>query len=155
VFRQIADHLREAIRDGRLSPGEQLPSESQLVEHYDVTRTTVRQALAELRNEGLTIAEHGRGVFVRSRPKVRRLASDRFARRHRDRGKAAFLAEVEAAGSQPQIDSIEISETPAPASIAARLQLTEDAAVVRRRRYLIAARRDKANCRPRGPGPQS
>ena len=104
-FRQIADQLRGAIQRGDLEPGGRVPSEAQLIEHYGVARMTVRQAVAELKAEGLVIAEHGRGVFVRSRPSVRRLASDRFARRHREVGKAAFLAETESIGT-PSVDSL-------------------------------------------------
>ena len=80
VYKQIADHLRQAIARGRLREGEQLPSETRLIEHYGVARMTVRNALRILQDEGLTTAEHGRGVYVRARPPVRRLASDRFAR---------------------------------------------------------------------------
>src|SRR5512142_3419799 len=36
VYKQIADHLREAIARRRLPEGEQLPSEAQLMEHYGV-----------------------------------------------------------------------------------------------------------------------
>jgi GntR family transcriptional regulator len=51
--------------------------------HYGVARMTARNALRLLQDEGLITAEHGRGVYVRARPPVRRLASDRFAQRHR------------------------------------------------------------------------
>lgn len=136
-FRQIAAHLREAIRRGDLSPGDQLPSESQLIEHYGVARMTVRQAISELRAEGLVVAEHGRGVFVRSRPPVRRLAADRFARRHRDAGKAAFLAETEALG-RADVDQIEVGESQPPERVRELLGLTGRTRVVTRsRRYLL------------------
>ena len=72
VYKQIADHLREAIARSRLPEGEQLPSEAQLMEHYSVARMTIRNALRVLQDEGLTNAEHGRGVYVRARPPVRR-----------------------------------------------------------------------------------
>jgi GntR family transcriptional regulator len=138
VFRQISDHLRDAISSGRLAEGDQLPSESQLIDHYGVTRMTARQALGVLKGEGLVVAEHGRGVFVRARPTVRRLGSDRFARHHRDRGKAAFIAEVEGLGSRPTVDRIEVTEEQPPDDIATRLGLTRRAkTVVRRRRYLV------------------
>ncbi|MFI6503715.1 GntR family transcriptional regulator [Nonomuraea typhae] len=138
VFKQISDHLRGEIEAGRLQPGDKVPSESQLIEHYGVARMTIRQALRELQSEGLTVAEHGRGVFVRSRPPVRRLGSDRFARRHRDHGKAAFIAETEGIGGKPSVDSIQVDETQAPADIGDRLSLGSDARVIRRsRRYLI------------------
>jgi len=91
AYRQIADHLRAAILSGELPPGKQLPSERALMESYGAARGTVRQAIATLRAEGLIDIEHGRGAFARRRPPVRRLAYDRFARRHREAGKAAYL----------------------------------------------------------------
>lgn len=136
-FRQIADQLRRAIQQGDLEPGGRVPSEAELIEHYGVARMTVRQAIAELKAEGLVVAEHGRGVFVRSRPTVRRLASDRFARRHREAGKAAFLAETESIGT-PRVDQLEVGQIMAPERVAAHLKLRKSAKVVcRNRRYLI------------------
>ncbi|GAA3361862.1 hypothetical protein GCM10017744_050270 [Streptomyces antimycoticus] len=110
VFRQIADALREAIDKGRFREGDKLPSETELVDHFGVSRMTVRNALSLLQQEDLAVSEHGKGVFVRPRPPVRRLASDRFARRHRDQGKAAFTVEAEAAGSRPEVDNLEVKE---------------------------------------------
>src|ERR1035437_4357327 len=136
-YRQIADQLRRAIQRGDLEPGGRVPSEAELMEHYGVARMTVRQSVAELKAEGLVIAEHGRGVFVRSRPTVRRLASDRFARRHREAGKAAFLAETEALGT-PGVDQLEVGQVVPGERVAERLKLRKGAKVVcRERRYLI------------------
>ncbi len=138
VFRQIADHIRDAIEQGILAEGAKVPSEAQLMQHYGVARMTIRNALQVVQGEGLTVAEHGRGVFVRSHPPVRRLASDRFARRHREQGKAAFIAETENVGGKPTVDSIKITEEAPPANVAALLGLSEDDRVIRRsRRYLI------------------
>ncbi|MEU6740334.1 GntR family transcriptional regulator [Streptosporangium sandarakinum] len=140
VFRQIADHLRDAIERGRLSPGDKLPSEAKLMDHYAVARMTVRNAIQELQTEGLVVSEHGRGVFVRPRPPVKRLASDRFARRHRE-GKAAFIAESEAAGAAPTVDMIQVTEAAAPADIAERLKVDPgEVVVVRSRRYSLDGR---------------
>jgi GntR family transcriptional regulator len=136
-YRQIAAQLRRLISAGRLPPGEKLPSEAELIAHYGVARMTVRQALQELRGEGLVVAEHGKGVFVRSIPPVRRLASDRFARAHRERGKAAFLAEAEVSGHKAAVDQISVTTERPRAEIADRLRLPEGARVVMRsRRYL-------------------
>jgi GntR family transcriptional regulator len=139
IFRQIADQLRDAIQRGRLKEGERLPSEAQLIDHYGVARMTIRHAIQVLQGEGLVLAEHGRGVFVRPRPPVRRLASDRFARRHREQGKAAFLAEAEQAGSKPTVDSIVVREEQPPAGISARLGTTSKV-LARHRRYLLDGR---------------
>ena len=43
VYRQIADQLRQAIREGRYGEGDALPSETALAESYGVTRMTARQ----------------------------------------------------------------------------------------------------------------
>ena len=135
--RQIADHLRSAIDRGDLLPGDRLPSEAELTRHYSVARMTARQAIQELRSEGRVVAEHGRGVFVRMPAPVRRLASDRFARKHREAGQAAFLAEAEKAGVHPAVDQIEIDRSAPPADVRERLRLAEDDQVaVRSRRYL-------------------
>ena len=109
VYKQIADHLRAAIGRGSLREGEQLPSEAQLMEHYGVARMTIRNALRVLQDEGLVTAEHGRGVYVRARPPVRRLASDRFAQRHRKEGMAAFSVEAAQVGATPEVDMLTVS----------------------------------------------
>ncbi|WP_371654738.1 MULTISPECIES: GntR family transcriptional regulator [unclassified Streptomyces] len=139
VFRQIADRLREAIDKGRFREGDKLPSETELVDHYGVSRMTVRNALSILQGEGLAVSEHGRGVFVRPRPPVRRLASDRFARRHREEGKPAFTVEAEAAGVHSEVDSLEVTEQKPPADIAGRLGSPRKV-LARRRRYLLDGR---------------
>lgn len=70
-YRQIAYMLRRAIASEQLRPGDQLPSEAKLIAHFGVARMTVRQAIQELRSEGLVVSEHGRGVFVRAMPSIR------------------------------------------------------------------------------------
>jgi len=140
-YRQIATMLRQAIISGQLEAGARLPSEAALIEHFGVARMTVRQAVQELRSEGLVISEHGRGVFVRPAPPIRRLASDRFARQHRAGGKAAFTVEVEKSGYMPQVDNITVTRGKPNPTVAERLRLTPDNdVVIRSRRYLADGR---------------
>ena len=137
VYLQIADRLRRAITSGSLSPGAQLPSERALMEEYGAARGTVRQSIGVLRAEGLIETEHGRGAFVRRRPPVKRVAHDRFARRHRKAGKAAFIAEMAGDGRTPKVEILHVGRGRAPADIADRLGLKPTADVlVRSRRYL-------------------
>ena len=141
VYKQIADALRTAIARGTLREADRLPSEARMMEHYGVARMTVRNAIKLLQDEGLVIAEHGRGVYVRSRPPVKRLASDRFARRHRKEGKAAFITEAEQVGGAPQVDMIQVSESRPPSDVADRLKLADTAStVIRSRRYSLDGR---------------
>jgi GntR family transcriptional regulator len=137
VFKQIADQVRAAIESGELASGAQLPSEQDLMDAHRVARGTIRQAMNLLRSEGLVRTEHGRGSFVRDRPPVRRLAHDRFARRHRERGRAAYLAELEAEGRVADVEVLEVKRARASDAVAVWLQLAMGADVlVRRRRYL-------------------
>jgi GntR family transcriptional regulator len=137
VYRQIADHLRAKIQRGDLAEGERLPSEAQLMEEYGAARQTVRQAVSVLKSEGLVFAERGRGAFVRGRPRVRRLAFDRFARRHRKEGRAAYLVEME--GRQPEVQVLYVGPDVATKPVAGWLRLRPGAKVLRRyRRYLDA-----------------
>src|SRR5262245_29340370 len=137
VYRQIADYVRALITGGQLAPGDQIPSERELIEQFGASRGTIRQAIGQLRAEGLIEVEHGRGAYVRSRPPVRRLAFDRFARRHRKAGQAAYLAEMEGVGRQADVEIIRVGREPSPADPAERLGLREgDSVLVRARRYL-------------------
>ena len=65
VFRQLADLLRDQIKTGDLGPGEPLPSELRLAQEYGISRPTVRQAIGQLRSEGLVTVDRPRGTFVR------------------------------------------------------------------------------------------
>lgn len=68
LYAQLADFLRASIRAGELRPGDGLPSEAELCAAHDMSRTSVRQALTTLVDEGLVVKERGRGTFVRREP---------------------------------------------------------------------------------------
>ncbi len=53
IYRQLAERLSRDIIEGRLRPGERLPTEAEFGELYGVSRITIRQALALLAHEGL------------------------------------------------------------------------------------------------------
>ncbi len=76
-YRKIVEHLRDAIRSGRLSPGAPVSSEPELSKLYGVTRTTVRRALAQLEADGLLETVSGKGRFVRTADRTR-LPTSRF-----------------------------------------------------------------------------
>lgn len=61
---QLADLIRRRIRAREFKKNERLPSERILCQLYQVSRITVRQALAELSREGLIFSLVGRGSFV-------------------------------------------------------------------------------------------
>jgi GntR family transcriptional regulator len=63
---QLAGQLRDRIASGEFRPGDRLPSEAEICEAYRVSPMTARRATTLLVQEGVAIAEQGRGTFVRS-----------------------------------------------------------------------------------------
>jgi len=63
-YRQIADILRRRIESGRYQPDTRIPTESELIEAFEVARTTARRAIAVLREEGLIYTVPQRGSYV-------------------------------------------------------------------------------------------
>ncbi len=68
---RVREEIRDRIRDGRLPDGVQLPPEIEFAVSLGVSRTTVRDALLQLEQEGLVIRRHGHGTFVRSSARLR------------------------------------------------------------------------------------
>ncbi len=61
---QLSELLEQEIVDGRWPAGYRLASESELCTHFGLSRTTIRQALARLEQEGLISRRKGQGTFV-------------------------------------------------------------------------------------------
>lgn len=64
LYEQIVEQIETLILDGKLRPGDQLPSERELAEQFNVSRTAVREAVKALREKGLVEIEAGRGTFI-------------------------------------------------------------------------------------------
>ncbi len=94
-YQEIANTLREEIDAHTWEVGTKLPAEPELIERFEASRTTIRQALAELRDAGLVRMQHGVGVFVAPPQVVQRLDSrERLSKARRDRNESAFRAEA-------------------------------------------------------------
>src|ERR1700742_5249041 len=60
----LASSLSREIAQGRLRPGDRLPTEHALSATFGVSRNVVREAIAKLRSEGRVWSQQGRGAFV-------------------------------------------------------------------------------------------
>jgi GntR family transcriptional regulator len=69
VYFQIALDLRRRLEAGEWATGERIAAETALADEYDVSRVTIRQALAELVKDDLLERHRGSGTFVRDRPR--------------------------------------------------------------------------------------
>ncbi|MBG6069473.1 GntR family transcriptional regulator [Micromonospora ureilytica] len=78
-YLQLAEELRAKIVSGELAPGTLMPSETELADTSGLSRTSVRNAIRQLREWGLVRAEQGRGTYVRApRQRVRRRNTERY-----------------------------------------------------------------------------
>lgn len=68
LWQHISTSLSDDITAGRYQPGDKLPTEAQLSARFGVNRHTVRHALQDLADKGLTLSRRGAGVFVTQAP---------------------------------------------------------------------------------------
>lgn len=69
LYFQVKEDIIKNIKNGVFHEGEALPSELALIDHYDVSRTTIRQAVEQLVNEGYLERKRGKGTFVKKSEK--------------------------------------------------------------------------------------
>lgn len=108
LYLQIKKLIANQIREGKLASGELLPSEHTMMQVFNVSRATIRQALSELELEGLIERRQGVGTFVKAKkiePELVRLTS--FSEDMKSRGLTAGskTLEVENILPDPQVMS--------------------------------------------------
>ena len=64
LAQSVADEVRSMILHDRMSSGDQLPSEMELMTRFDVGRSTIREAMKQLQAENIVVIRRGRGSFV-------------------------------------------------------------------------------------------
>jgi GntR family transcriptional regulator len=64
LYHQLKEIIKEDIKQGRLLPDRPISSERELVDRYNISRMTVRQAINEMVNEGYLYRQQGKGTFV-------------------------------------------------------------------------------------------
>lgn len=75
---RVAEQLLNKIRVEDLAPGARLPSEQAMAQHFGVSRTVIREAIALLKAEGLVETRKGSGAFVRNAEAAHSLRADRL-----------------------------------------------------------------------------
>jgi GntR family transcriptional regulator len=132
LYQSTADDLRRRIHGKEFGPGAKLPTEQQLMQHYGVSRNTVRLAIAELANQGLVATQPGRGggVFVQER-----FMLTYYASRENSPGSEntlEFMQVTLAQGAEPK-EEFELSLKEATIDVAERLEIPQGSSVVVRR----------------------
>lgn len=142
AYQQVADELRRRILSEEAAPGAKLPSETGLMEEFEVSRTTARLAYNVLRAEGLVVTRRGFGAYVRDRRQVRRIAADRYRRAARaaaqGQQETAFTLDRRIEWSEYRLDK-EFNEVPAPPEVAELLEVPPATPLLARRFVFYSA----------------
>lgn len=112
LYYQIREILRKEILESELPHGSSLPSESDLMERFSVSRATVRRAMQDLVQEGLVYRLRGRGAFVRSLRIVQELTA-----------LTGFVEDMLELGHRPLARLVKAEQVPANETVAAKLNL--------------------------------
>jgi GntR family transcriptional repressor for pyruvate dehydrogenase complex len=95
MYEEVARQIEEAIIADEHRPGEQLPSERELIERFAVSRAVIRESLKVLSEKGLIEVKPGKGAFVREPESgTASGALKLFLRRQRDDRFSQNLVEV-------------------------------------------------------------
>ncbi len=118
IYLQIKNTIERRIASGEWPAGQKLPSENELVDALGVSRMTINRALRELTQQGLIRRVHGIGSFVAETP------------RHASLIELQDIAlEIEQRGRRYSTELLAQEEIPAPADLAARMELAAGAPV--------------------------
>ena len=127
LYHQLKTILLDRIQGGHWKPGEQLPTEDQLVAQFGVSKATVRQALRDLAQAGFVRREQGRGTFV-AKTKIQ------FGPRQL----SSFTEEMRDSGMHAGSRVLEKHVIPAPPEVASILQIAPGGELFRLRRLRLA-----------------
>lgn len=114
LYIQVADALRRRILDGEFAANDPLPSESEMVRNFDVSRVTVRQAIALLSEEGLLGKTQGKGSFVKA-----------LAVEQNFLGLLEFRRDLRRQGHEPSAEILSYEKIVPPRAISAMFELDE------------------------------
>ena len=119
LYYQLIEEIKNQIDSGVYEPGDAIPTEIKLMEHFDVSRATVRQSIQYLVNEGYVRRVKAKGTFVTSRPEKPKFIGTLkgFAQEMRQRG-VAFSTRV-----------LEKHIIPAPLHVSEKLNIATDSRV--------------------------
>lgn len=125
LYSQLMDILISDIEN--MEENEKIPSEREICEHYDVSRTTVRQAISELVKEGYIYKKLGKGTFVSSKKYNQNLQSF-----------YSFTEEMKKIGKAPSSKVLNFEILTANKDIAKNMKISQDELVYKIIRLRLA-----------------
>jgi len=109
LYYKIEQEILESIQSEAYKPGDQLPSEAEIAQQYQVSRITAKRALDDLVSQGWAYRQQGRGTFV-SQARIKEMSGFR-----------SFTEDILSKGLKPSSKVIRFEEQPAEEFIAKQL----------------------------------
>lgn len=123
LYHQLKERLKHSIDHRQWKPGDQIPSENQLMREYNVSRNTAKKAIEDLVQDGLLYRIQGKGTFV-AKPKLQQSLM----------GLYSFSKVFKENGMVPKDIVLEIREVKPSAEIIEGLQLANSENVIEMKR---------------------
>ena len=129
VYYQIKQTIKNWILNKEFNLGEKIPSENELSEKFNVSRLTVRQAIAQLGQEGFLISKRGEGTFVTNNQSMINRLSLEFT---------GFMDDLFYQISRSKTKTVKKTKMPLPKLIKEKLELEgeEEVVQIKRLRFL-------------------
>lgn len=112
MYFRIQQGILIQIQQGQLKPGQQLPTETDLAQQYQVSRITAKRALDELVRQGVAFRQQGRGTFV-AQTRIREIS-----------GFGSFTEDMRSRGMAPTSEVLMFKEVEPDPEIQGRLHIT-------------------------------
>jgi GntR family transcriptional regulator len=127
LYARIEQAIATEIARGEYRPGDQIPTEDELLQRFQVSRITVRRAIQNLVNRGLLEIRRGLGTFVLS-PRIEAELTKL----------TGFVEDMNTAGRKATARVVSQGVVAAPARVAERLQLAKGTKVMQIKRVRLA-----------------
>lgn len=110
-YYQIEQTILELIQNNQIKPGEQLPSEAELAQKFQVSRITAKRALDDLVQKGWAYRQQGRGTFV-AQARIREMS-----------GFSSFTEDIRSKGLKPSSQVVQFALIQADEQVATHLRI--------------------------------
>lgn len=110
-YYQIEQAILALIQNNQIEPGEQLPSEAELAQQFQVSRITAKRALDDLVRQGWAYRQQGRGTFV-AQARIKEMSGFR-----------SFTEDIVSKGLKPSSRILQIAQNPSDETVAAFLRI--------------------------------
>ena len=116
LTRRVQEALLRLIRERNYQPGEKVPTEAELGQLFGVGRSTLREAIGNLVEQGILQKSHGRGTFLRQLPIVLESGLEELT---------SVTEHIRKVGAKPSTQRIRVEKIPADERLSQKLQLPQ------------------------------